>query len=296
MDIPRNFASDDLTEYMAGFSFDLHAFGHQFDNPQAVCSNRITGDFELICLIGGQSRITVADTTYHCRAGDAILIPPFTLHHIQTTPEAPHNNFWIHFDVNPVTRQTDFIRRLTRADARPLVAGEDVPALFRFIEKELLLGQPGRLACCTLLLSQILILLLRGQPQTDTVIHPASPGTERDAWIVQRCLAYIRNNINRTLCVKDLSGALHVSESSVYKAFARVLSRSPNDTVLRIKVKQAEKLLKSTTLSCAEIADHLAFSSPFYFSTVFKRFYGMSPRNYLDLLAGQTCPPKHQVE
>lgn len=54
------------------------------------------------------------------------------------------------------------------------------------------------------------------------------------------------------------------------------------ETVLRARMKEAEKLLKLTQSPISEIAYRLGFASPQHFSSQFARRYGMSPRRYRD--------------
>jgi len=61
----------------------------------------------------------------------------------------------------------------------------------------------------------------------------------------------------------------------------RALKITPVQYTNLCKIKRAEQLMISTRLSFKEISDQLGFSSPYYFSSVFKRFYKKSPREYL---------------
>ena len=46
------------------------------------------------------------------------------------------------------------------------------------------------------------------------------------------------------------------------------------------KVAESKKLLKETNLKIYETSDRLGFESAFYFSKVFKKNTGMSPKDY----------------
>jgi len=55
---------------------------------------------------------------------------------------------------------------------------------------------------------------------------------------------------------------------------------SPVDYRNRIRITNACSLLESTSLSVEEIAALVGFETPFYFSRLFKRAMGVSPRQY----------------
>ncbi|MFQ9799752.1 MAG: helix-turn-helix domain-containing protein [Clostridia bacterium] len=52
-----------------------------------------------------------------------------------------------------------------------------------------------------------------------------------------------------------------------------------------MKIKYAEQLLKTTSLSINEISDTLGFSSPYHFSNLFKSYYRLSPKHFRDSIA-----------
>ncbi|WP_334137566.1 helix-turn-helix transcriptional regulator, partial [Muricomes intestini] len=46
------------------------------------------------------------------------------------------------------------------------------------------------------------------------------------------------------------------------------------------KIEESKKLLGETTLKIYEISERLGYESSFYFSKVFKKITGMSPKEY----------------
>ena len=57
-------------------------------------------------------------------------------------------------------------------------------------------------------------------------------------------------------------------------------SESPSQYHLNVRLNRAKELLTSTALSINEIASHTGFESVFYFSKLFKKKNGASPRSY----------------
>ena len=47
-----------------------------------------------------------------------------------------------------------------------------------------------------------------------------------------------------------------------------------------IRIQEAERLLSTTQDSISEISEKLGYQDPLYFSNVFKKATGVSPRNY----------------
>jgi AraC-like DNA-binding protein len=111
----------------------------------------------------------------------------------------------------------------------------------------------------------------------DTLLQNHSGATEENA-LLDQAISFIQDNTESPLKIQDICQHLHISESYLHKTFAAKMNLSPNYMILLCKVKRAEQLLKTGNYSIKEISEQLCFSSQYYFSTVFKRYYGISPR------------------
>ena len=58
--------------------------------------NRRIYDYEFVCFSGGNGRLITSDTTYYCRAGTVIIVPPRTVH--CTIADSAVERWCIHFD------------------------------------------------------------------------------------------------------------------------------------------------------------------------------------------------------
>lgn len=55
---------------------------------------------------------------------------------------------------------------------------------------------------------------------------------------------------------------------------------SINQYYMKLKVNQAINLLHTSELNISQISDRLNYPNPYYFSKVFKKITGMSPKAY----------------
>ncbi|SCX99568.1 His Kinase A (phospho-acceptor) domain-containing protein [Nonlabens sp. Hel1_33_55] len=92
----------------------------------------------------------------------------------------------------------------------------------------------------------------------------------------------IQNNLgNDEFTVHDLSASMGMSRTSLYMKLKNLVDLSPQDYIINTKLKLAKKLLIESDLSIKEVAFQSGFSNPKYFSTSFKKFYGMTPSGFL---------------
>lgn len=93
-------------------------------------------------------------------------------------------------------------------------------------------------------------------------------------------ISYIENNFREKISISDLEKILHYSESMLNRKFKEYTSITFNDYLNRTRIKESMKLLKETDLMVIDIAFLCGFSNQKYFSKVFKKFVGLSPKEF----------------
>jgi len=280
----RNIGEQDtLSNFINNLDFIPNSFGHQYNNPLAVCEDRIIGDFEIIYVTAGESDVTIAGEEYICGSGDIVFIPPFTRHKIQTPAGNPHDNYWIHFEVFPIHRHEEFIAAMKSCSSykTQILFPSEATYLYGLLESRTLQRLPGGISMLKTVLTQILVLTLGSKQEVSFIGNDSTGFNERGVEIIEKSTEFIYDHISQPISLNDLCRNLNISESCLYKTFMRALKITPVQYTNLCKIKRAEQLMISTRLSFNEISDQLGFSSPYYFSSVFKRFYKKSPREYL---------------
>ncbi|MGB6127207.1 MAG: AraC family transcriptional regulator [Psychrilyobacter sp.] len=97
---------------------------------------------------------------------------------------------------------------------------------------------------------------------------------------ISKAITFINQNINRKIMLKDLSKILSCSNTYLNNLFNLEVKMSPLSYVNYRKIDYAESLLRMTTLSVTEISEKIGIKNPLYFSRIFKKKFGYSPRLY----------------
>lgn len=97
---------------------------------------------------------------------------------------------------------------------------------------------------------------------------------------------YIRSNLHTNLSIEVLARQLHFSDSHFKSWFKKEFGMPPADYILRLRIEEAKALLRCARANTVtDTAYRLNFSSSQYFSTVFKKYTGITPTDYRNLSA-----------
>lgn len=91
---------------------------------------------------------------------------------------------------------------------------------------------------------------------------------------------FIEINYLKSITLDDIAKAGNLSKSHLCKGFHSHFDISPVNYAIKLKLLDAAELLQGANLNITEVAEKCGFSDVFYFSKMFKKYMGVSPRNY----------------
>lgn len=94
--------------------------------------------------------------------------------------------------------------------------------------------------------------------------------------IVDYIRSHYTEDINRTV----LAEQFHFSPEYIGKVFRKDMSMSLNDYINTLRIEKAKHLLKNTNIKVIDIAMEVGFDTLPYFSSVFKKYTGVSPAEF----------------
>ena len=71
-----------------------------------------------------------------------------------------------------------------------------------------------------------------------------------------------------------------VSQSTLVRLFHRHLGKHPMAWLIDLRLEIARSMVTATDLPIKEISWRCGYASPYYFSTAFRRTFGLSPSRY----------------
>jgi len=98
--------------------------------------------------------------------------------------------------------------------------------------------------------------------------------------IIELTKNYVKNHYKEKLTLSNVSAALNFSPGYISSSFKKHTGYNFSDYISLVKIENAKKLIDTHNYLMYEISDILGFDNPYYFSKVFKKITGISPREY----------------
>jgi signal transduction histidine kinase/CheY-like chemotaxis protein len=105
-----------------------------------------------------------------------------------------------------------------------------------------------------------------------------SDASEKENDFLSRFRSYAKKHLAEPdLNVEQLAAEIGLSRVQLYRKVKALTGYSPVEVIRIMRLKEAEKRLKSTDKTVAEIAYEVGFSSPSYFSKCYRELFGILP-------------------
>jgi two-component system response regulator YesN len=99
--------------------------------------------------------------------------------------------------------------------------------------------------------------------------------------IVAKVADYIRHNLDKHLSLSEVAAEFNVSPNYLSQLFTRFAGEGFVEYITAARIGAAKEMLVRGEGPVYEIAEKLGFESAFYFSRVFKKVEGISPREFV---------------
>lgn len=111
-------------------------------------------------------------------------------------------------------------------------------------------------------------------------IISAKAVNEYQSSFVNDVIQYMNSNYMSKLTLDTLAKVSGYSTSYFKKRFSELTGISPMKYLNKIRLERAKDMLKAGLFSVGEISEACGFDNIYYFSNTFKKYFGVSPKNY----------------
>jgi AraC-like DNA-binding protein len=98
--------------------------------------------------------------------------------------------------------------------------------------------------------------------------------------LAQKIEEYLSLHLRGKVSLDEISARFHYGKSSLCDIFKRTYGETIINYHTKLKVEAAKRHIFEKKMTISEVAEHLGFESPEYFSRTFKKITGISPRAF----------------
>lgn len=113
-----------------------------------------------------------------------------------------------------------------------------------------------------------------------TFLHKLSSEKKENPTVISLAKEFIEQNYKENISIDEVSAACNVSTAYLHKIFKNTLGITPGNYILNIRISVAQNLLVNTHQPLIEIAFNCGFNSQSYFSDCFKKYVGITPKDF----------------
>ena len=246
--------------------------------PKAKGHNRMrkngSSEYILIYCTSGKGWVEVDGKAQILNSNEYIILLPNMPHRYGSDNNDPWSIYWIHFMGNKAKFFVNHPNQKVEIDAATNARFGDRILLFEEIFNNLEMGYGVE----NLEYANICLLHMLGSFKYLSQFRKVSELHNHDR--IEQSIRFMRNNISKKLNLEMIASHVGLSVSQFCLLFKKNTSRTPLDYFTHLKIQQASRLLDFSSLRINEIAMKVGYTDPFYFSRIFSRTMGKSPKAY----------------
>ncbi|MEY2598685.1 MAG: hypothetical protein RLZZ142_944 [Verrucomicrobiota bacterium] len=112
--------------------------------------------------------------------------------------------------------------------------------------------------------------------------------------VLAAAMQFLETHYARPIQVDQVAAEIGCSRAQLYQEFQRRVGMGPNHWLQQLRLQKAEHWLRTTQRKLEDISEAVGFSSVAYFCTVFRKYSGMTPREWREQQRseeGDEAPP-----
>ncbi|MBI5394039.1 MAG: AraC family transcriptional regulator [Verrucomicrobia bacterium] len=254
-------------------------------------------DYEFALVLEGEGHTEWDGRKHPFAAGDLLYYRPYRWHNFASTGPALLRHIVVHFDYSPRLRQPRWRKSSPPPDI--VIRGTvPFPLQTRLPARSPLLGMFKQITECNVdsawgrfrakgILVEILHELVTGPFSIRRAVagdEPPADAVNRER--IRRALEFIDQHYAEPLTLPQMAARVGLSPTHFLRTFKMVMGRTPIEFLIRIRIREAKRLLGDVRLSVGEVGYRVGYNDPHYFARQFRTSDGLSPREYRAMVLG----------
>jgi len=234
---------------------------------------------ELIFVCEGKGTIVIGENRYPMKKGMLFYIPPGVQQTIEPRDQNPEHYMTVHFSGSRMVLGPDGkwiylenIQNLHQPSAQKITDYTPLEELFEKLVDTWNDKGPSYEFISGTLLRQLFIWVSQNNKR-QSINYAVSLK-------IDQIIEYMRQNISSKVTLEELSGIAKLSIFYLSRTFKEATGYPIITYFNKMKIEKAKELLIEGNKKVKEVAYELGYSNEFYFSRMFKRVEGLSPKEF----------------
>lgn len=261
--------------------FHIHYCNHREKYEDWHNKNKITRRIkhhELFLVAGGKGYITLEDKKYSVKKGMLFYFKPNVLHSIESDLENSLKFLSVHFSfvhVNYYDKKWSLAEESKAMNFNNMQELKDYYPIFNTFRK-LVETWDVKLPSYEFI-SKIILQQLIFEIQDNLKRQTANYATTIK---IKKIIKYMNEHINSVVTLTSLSEIVTLSPTYLSRIFKESTGYSVIEFFNKMKIDKAKELISEGDKKIKEVSELLGFKDEFYFSRLFKKVEGVSPREF----------------
>lgn len=281
MDSTLNFSIGDLLRIQ---EIGFHTVKSQYSHPDRKLNWNV-----FIYIVNGEMQVLEEDKEYMISSGQFLFLKSGLHHWGEPKTPAGTSWYWIHFynvphcqsypDLNlhtslhQIISYDDYNKCLHLPKHGSILKGHAVESRLNAMNRVYNSDDPLKAITLSLQCMELFLSVFKESINIGSV--------SKSDRTVQKVVDYIESKEVHSLKSKEIENHVQMNYAYLCKAFRAKTGNTIHDYNTQVFVNKAMKMMRDTKYNISEISDCLGFSSPFYFSRVFRAIVGCSPSEYV---------------
>lgn len=255
-------------------AFAVHSCGHyRLINREEFHTIRPVGrkDYQMIYVASGLAHFLIEGEEKTFGEGSLILFKPLEPQDYWYTLLEYPEIYWIHFggdEVVKILEKLNLTKRMVNVGLQ-----SEYKDLFEKIIRELIMKRSSYLDMTRQLVQELFILFSRYLKEMGS---NGNGRNEKIDIIIER----INKEYGNEIKVEVLARNYGFSTCWFINQFKEYTGYTPLQYITKVRLGKAKELLHSNVYNISEIAELCGYNNPLYFSRIFKKYFGNSPKEY----------------
>jgi AraC-like DNA-binding protein/mannose-6-phosphate isomerase-like protein (cupin superfamily) len=233
--------------------------------------------YEICYAFAGRGTFFINNQQHTVQEGDLFIAHPHQYHEIISSEDMPLGIYFWSYTLSLNETHSDTSQLLDAFAKSPDTISQrisQIPVIIDLLIDEVRRREAGYIQSLQALTTKLLLETARSITNVS-----ANTALEIDiqSTVVREVLQYLKDNYSQPIQIRDIATQVHMSERHVSRLFLKATNKTIKTYLTDLRLDKACNLLLEVNIPITEVARQTGYPDMRYFSTLFRRQFGITP-------------------